>query len=139
MDVFLLARGAGRLAGKQLYQFGQELHVRLGALAVQRVEAGRLPGLKRQVVPAAGADEDLRAAVLVEEEHRGRRIQPLGLRQQEVHQRGLAGTGLADDKRVAERLFAQRVLGRVRGVEVEMVRLAVAGLQRGHAVPPGIA
>lgn len=108
------------------------------ALALERVEAGRLAVVEREVVAAAGAHEDLGAAVLVEEEDRRGRLELLHLAEQEVDQRGLTGTGLADHHGVGDRLLAERVLGRMGGVEIEVVRLTVGGLQGGGRNRPGL-
>src|SRR3546814_5975244 len=76
--------------------------------------------------------------LLVEEENRRRRLELLHLAQQEVDQRGLAGTGLADDHGVGDRLLPEGVLTGVGGEEVEVVRLAIGGLQGRDAVAPGV-
>src|SRR3546814_3346656 len=76
--------------------------------------------------------------LLVEEENRRRRLELLHLAQQEVDQCGLAGTGLADDHGVGDRLLPEGVLTGVGGVEVEVVRLAIGGLQGRDAVAPGV-
>src|SRR3546814_18016123 len=112
---------------QDLDQVGEELHVCLVAIALERIEPGRPAVLQRQVVAAARPDEDLRAPVLVEEENRRRRLELLHLAQQEVDQCGLAGTGLADDHGVGDRLLPEGVLTGGGGVEVEVVRLAIGG------------
>ena len=137
-DVLLLAGAVLTLAGEHLDQVGQELHVGFIALALERVETGRLATFQRQVVAPAGAHEYLRSLVLVEEEDGRRRVVLLHLTQQKVDQRGLAGTGLADHHGVADGLLAQRVLARVGGMEIEEVRLSVGGLQRGDRLAPRV-
>src|SRR5690606_24241541 len=102
------------------------------------IEARRLAVLEGEIVAAAGTDEDLGPAILVEEEDRGLGIELLDLAEQEIDQRGLARSRLADDHRVRDGLLAQRILRRMGGVEIEVVRLPVGGLQGGHALAPWI-
>jgi hypothetical protein len=112
-------------AGEHLDEIADELDVGLGRLAVERIESRRQSVLEGEVVAAAGAHEDLRAPVLVEEEDGRRGLELLHLAEQEIDQRRLAGAGLADHHRVGNGLLAQRVLAGVGGVEVEVVRLGV--------------
>src|SRR3546814_5055203 len=56
VDVFLVARRVGGLRGQDLDQVGEELHVCLVAIALERIEPGRPAVLQRQVVAAARPD-----------------------------------------------------------------------------------
>lgn len=121
VDVLLLARGVFRLSCQELHQFGQELHIGLGAFALQRIEAGRPAVLQREVVATTRADEDLGAAILVEEEHGRSRFELLRLCQQEVDERGLARSRLADDQGISQRFLTLGVFRRMRRMEVEVI------------------
>src|SRR5581483_8997929 len=82
-------------------KFAQE--GKIGWRQLQRLErraAGRNAIGERQIGAAGGADENLGAAVLVEEDVSG--AEPLGLRQQEVLNDGLSGARGAADEGIAE-------------------------------------
>ena len=136
--VFFFAGAVVGFAGQQAQQVDQVLRVGFGRLALQGVEAGGLTVFQRQIVAAAGTHKDLGATVLVEEEDGGLGVELLRLRQQEVDQRCLAGARFADHQRVADGFFSEAVFAWMGGVEVEVVRLAVGGLQHGHAIAPGV-
>ena len=71
-------------------KFAQEGKIRWRQLQrLERRAAGRNAVVERQIGAAGGADENLGAAVLVEEDVGG--AEPLGLRQQEVLHDGFAG------------------------------------------------
>ena len=107
VDVLFLAGAVFTLAGQYLDQVGQELHVGFIVLALEWIEAGRRAVLQGQVVATAGAHEDLRTAVLVEEEDGRRRVVLLYLAEQEVDQRGLTGTRLTDHHGVGDGFLTQ--------------------------------
>ena len=58
--------------------------------------------------------------------------------QQKVDKGGFTGTGFADNHGVGDGFFALGVFTFVGGVEVEIVGLAVGGLQNGNALPPRV-
>ena len=68
----------------------------------QRVEAGGLARHKDLVLAAHGADEDLGAAILVDEQQLWARLHTLRLRRDEGEEDGLATAGRADDGEIAE-------------------------------------
>jgi hypothetical protein len=74
---------------------------------LQGVEPGRAPFLEREVATSASPDKDLSTTVFVKEKDRGLRLDFLHLCEQEIDQRGLAGTRLANDHRVGNGLFAE--------------------------------
>ena len=84
---------------------------------LERRAAGRNAVVERQIGAAGGADENLGAAVLVEEDVSG--AEPLGLRQQEVLHDGLAGPGRAADEGVAEVAVMKREIERRAGGGLE--------------------
>ncbi len=99
--LFLLGRqGLAGLADQPCDPGPQERPVAGRARQLQRVEPGGLSGTQRGVVAADGAQEQLGAAILVEED--GARLQLLGLGGQEVQHHHLARAGRADDREIAE-------------------------------------
>ena len=88
---FLLGEAAavGRLEHR-LQEPKQELAIGRGVLELERIEAGRHAGLQNLVSAADGADENLGAAILVEEDGLGFGTNAEGLRKQEGENNCLA-------------------------------------------------
>lgn len=126
------------LAAELFHEVAEELDVGFGVFALEGVETGGLAAFQRHVGTAAGPDEDFGAAVFVEEEDGGFGVVFLHLAEQKVDEGGFTGTGFADDHGVGDGFFALGVFAFVGGVEVEIVRLAVGGLQNGNALPPRV-
>ena len=114
-------------AGEQRQPVDQELAVDRRVGQLERVEPGGLARPQHVVAAADRADEQLGAAVLVEEDDPRAELARLG--EQEVQHHRLARARRADDGEIAE----------VALVEVEVIGPGGGGLEQGHRLAPVIA
>ena len=120
IDPLLLGDGQRTVLGRDELpdQFAQEGEVRRCELQrLERRAAGRDAVAERQISSAGGTDENLGAAVLVEEHISC--AEPLGLRQQEILNDGFAGSRRAADEGIAEVAVMERKVERRAGRGLE--------------------
>ena len=120
IDPLLLGHGQRAVFRRDEFpdKFAQEGKIRWRQLQrLERRAAGRNAVVERQISAAGGADENLGAAVLVEEDVSG--AEPLGLRQQKILHDGFAGPRRAADEGVAEVAVMKREIERRAGRGLE--------------------